>query len=270
MSLSPDLADEVERARRVAERALDGLRPRLRAAAGTVVSHRKADGTPVSDADHEADERLSEAIRTAFPEHGILSEEHDTRVPDTDWCWILDPIDGTSNFVSGLPWWCVSVALAHRGEVLLAVVDAPALDGRWRAVRHAGAERDGRALRVRAPVDWRDERLRHVPLMLTTGTARRARKAGIRLNPRVMGSTALDLCTVADGVAAGSLAMIPHVWDVAAGALLVEEAGGVVLTLRRDPLLPLRVGEEHRRRSAIVAAGPTEHWIRDTLGDLPP
>lgn len=270
MSLPPDLGEAADLGQRMIATALDELRPRLQAGSGTVASRNKADGAPVSDADHEVDEHLAAAIAETFPAHGVLSEERRTTVPSAAFCWIVDPIDGTSNFIAGLPWWCVSVALAHHGEVILALVDAPALDARWTAVRGRGAYRDGRRLEVRPPVDPRDERQRHVPLMLTTGTARRARSAGIRLNPRVMGSTALDLCTVAEGVAAGSLAMVPHVWDVAAGGLLVAEAGGVTATLRGEPLLPLVAGEEHRSRSAVVAAGPTTTWVRQVLGDLPP
>ncbi len=270
MPLPPHCGEVTDRALRVLDGALDGLRPGLLAGTGAVGSQHKPDGTPVTDADHATDERLANVIADAFPTHGVLSEERTTTVPDTEWCWIIDPIDGTSNFIVGLPWWCVSVALAHEGEVVLALVDAPALDARWTAVRGEGARRNGRRLRVREPVDWRDRRQRHVPLMLTTGTARRARRAGIRLNPRVMGSTALDLCAVAEGVAAGSLAMVPHVWDVAAGALLVAEAGGVTVTLQREPLLPLRPGDQHLERSAVTASGPTASWVHEVLGDLPP
>jgi myo-inositol-1(or 4)-monophosphatase len=268
--LAAEQLDVIERAQRVAGAALDELRPRLRAANGRVERQRKDDGTPVSSADHEVDERLGSAIAGAFPDHGVLSEERHTTTPDADWCWIVDPIDGTSNFIAGLPWWCVSVALAYRGEVVLGIVDAPALDARWTAVLGQGTRRDGEVMRVREPIDPRDAELRHVPLMLTTGTAPRARKAGLRLNPRVMGSYALDMVSVAEGVAAGSLAMVPHVWDIAASTLLVTEAGGATVTLQREPLLPLRPGQDYRDRTAIVAAGPTADWVREVLGPLPP
>jgi myo-inositol-1(or 4)-monophosphatase len=268
--LPPDVSEVVARARSTIGTALDELRPRLLSGTGNEEWRTKADGTPVTDADDEADDRLAEVIAAAFPDHGILSEERRTSAPDTAWCWVIDPIDGTSNYISGLPWWCVSVALTHDGEPVLALVDAPVLGSRWTAVRGEGATRDGRRLQVREPIDWRDRRLRHVPLMLTTGTARRARAAGIRLNPRVMGSTALDICAVADGTAAGSLAMVPHVWDIAAASLLVTEAGGVTATLSGRRLLPLDRGEDYRDRSAIVATGPTADWIEEVLGDLPP
>jgi myo-inositol-1(or 4)-monophosphatase len=260
----------VARASAVLERVLDGLGPWLLDHSGDVTPTAKADGTPVTHADHEADVRLETAIRAAFPEHGVLSEEQQTVAPDTDWCWIIDPIDGTSNFTNGLPYWCVSVALALEGEVRLAVVDAPPIRQRTVAVLGSGTTRHGRRLHVRDAVDWRDGRNRHVPVMLTTGTARRARGAGLRLNPRVMGATALDLATVASGTAAASLAMIPKVWDVAAGSLLVREAGGVVETLHGDALLPLQPGVEYADRSAVTAAGPDAGYVTELAAALLP
>lgn len=244
----------VDRAAEVAGAALDGLRDRLLASTGAVEVEAKRDGTPVSVIDREADERLSAAIAAVFPDHGVLSEEQDTVAPATDWTWVVDPIDGTSNYTTGLPYWCVSVALLLEGRPVLGVIDAPVLGRRYLGTRGGGAWRDGRRLAVRPPVDWRDPRNGHIPLMLTTGTARRAREAGLRLNPRVMGSTALDLAVVAEGVAAGSIAIRPKVWDVAAGWLLVEEAGGAVVTIDAEPLLPLAVGLDHADRPAATAA----------------
>jgi myo-inositol-1(or 4)-monophosphatase len=261
----------VARALTVLDGALDRLGPSLMAQTGRLDPDAKGDGTPVTAADREADRLLTGTLAEAFPSHGMVSEEQDTVVPGTDWCWIIDPIDGTSNFTAGLPYWCVSVALALEGEVVLGVIDAPPLQQRSVAVRGGGATQRGRRLAVRPPVDWRDGRNRHIPVMLTTGTARRARGAGLRLNPRVMGATALDLATVASGVAAASIALIPKVWDIAAGSLLVTEAGGVVETLHGEPLLPLRPGVDEADRSAATAAGPDSAYVqRLAAGLLPP
>jgi myo-inositol-1(or 4)-monophosphatase len=270
VSCRPDPAPVIERARTVLGEALDVLGPRLTAVAGRVDVEPKADGTPVTDADRDADALLSRAIEAAFPGHGVLSEERDTVVPGTDWCWVIDPIDGTSNFVAGLPYWCVSVALTFEGHPVLGVVDAPALGRRYVATVGGGAWAGDRRLHVRAPVDWRDGRNRHIPVMLTTATARRARDAGLRLNARVMGATALDLAVVAEGVAAASIAVIPHVWDVAAGELLVTEAGGAVVTLDGSPLLPMTPGDDHRDRATATAAGPEAAYVRDLARRLLP
>ena len=244
----------------------------------------KGDGTVVTALDHDVEERLADRLTTAFPDHGILSEERRTTSPDTDWTWVIDPIDGTSNFTCRLPYWCVSVALAYEGAPVFGVVDAPVLGRRYTAVRGQGAQRVDRTtlpqrsdqwrapqpLRVRAPVDWRDRSYRHLPVMLTTATARHARSAGLALNPRVMGSTALDMAIVAEGVAVASIAMIPKVWDVAAGALLVEEAGGHIVTLGSDPLLPLLRDQQQAGRSAVTAAGPDPDYVRELAEALLP
>jgi myo-inositol-1(or 4)-monophosphatase len=265
-------ADEavVRRALDVAETALDGLRSLLRAATGAGEVVAKHDGTPVTDADLEADERLSAALQDAFPTHGILSEERHTRAPTTAWTWVIDPIDGTSNFTCGLPYWCVSVALLLHGRPVLGLIDAPVLDRRYRAVAGQGAWLGARRLTVRPTVDWRDGRNRHVPVMLTTATARRSRAAGLRLNPRVMGATALDLAIVAEGVAAASIAIRPRVWDVAAGWLLVEEAGGQVVTIGGEPLLPLQPGVDYGDVTAPTAAGPDADAVRGLAEALLP
>jgi myo-inositol-1(or 4)-monophosphatase len=267
---TPSIDTVVARASSVANAVLDGLGPGLRATAGRIDVESKADGTPVTEADRDVDAALARAIGDAFPDHGLLSEERDTVVPATDWCWVVDPIDGTSNYVAGLPYWCVSIALTLEGQPALGIVDAPALGRRYVATRDGGATEGRRRLHVRDRVDWRDGRNRHVPVMLTTATARRARDAGLRLNARVMGATALDLAMVAEGVAAASVAIIPHVWDVAAGGLLVSEAGGAVVTLDGTPLLPLQPGQDHRSRSAATAAGPDQDYVRDLATRLLP
>lgn len=283
MSARPTAAqDEITRARTTILTALDALWVGLLADSGTLEPTAKADGTPVTAADLEVERRLGERLADVFPAHGLISEERLTRAPDTEWTWILDPIDGTSNFTARLPYWCVSVALALEGTPVLAVIDAPVLGRRYLAVAGAGAEVESRTtaldgttqalrrrpLRVRAAVDWRDPRNRHVPFMMTPGTARRARAAGVRLNPRVMGSTALDLAVVAEGVAVGSIAMIPRIWDVAAGGLLVREAGGALVTLGDTPLLPVVAGTDQRQRTAPTAAGPDERYVREVTAGL--
>lgn len=246
---------------------------------GTLEVTEKPDGTPVTDADTYVDDQLRARLAAAFPTHGVLSEERGTVAPDTEWTWVIDPVDGTSNYTNGLPYWCVSVALLWRGEPVLGVIDAPALGRRYSALVGQGAwlrtrwiSLDGQhqqpaehRLSVRAPVDWRDPTHGHVPVMLTTGTAKRARGAGLALNPRVMGSTALDIALVAEGVAAASVAVEPKVWDVAAGVLLVREAGGAVVTIGREPLLPLAGGREQEGRSAITATGPDAAYV-EALG----
>jgi myo-inositol-1(or 4)-monophosphatase len=266
----------------VLSEGLDDVAGWLLASSGDLEVTEKADGTPVTSADTTVDDRLRARLADAFPAHGILSEERGTLAPTTAWTWVIDPVDGTSNYTNRLPYWCISVALLFEGRPVLGVVDAPVLGRRYVAVKGRGGTMtsrttslDGRdqqpisrPLRVRPPVAWRDPVNGHVPVMLTTGTARRARGAGLALNPRVMGSTALDMALVAEGVAAASIAMVPKVWDIAAGALLVEEAGGVVVTVDADPLLPLVGGVEQEGRAAITATGPDEAYVQELVAAL--
>lgn len=91
----------------------------------------KTDATPVTIADRECEERMRDAIRAAFPDHGIIGEEHGSDRPGANWVWVLDPIDGTKAFVSGRPLFGSLIALCRDGEPVLGIIDCPAVDDRW-------------------------------------------------------------------------------------------------------------------------------------------
>ena len=248
----------VARARTLLEPLLDEIRAELVPLAGHPDVAFKSDGTPVTPHDRSTDERLTSRLLEAFPDHGAISEEAGHTAPGTDWTWVLDPIDGTSNFIAGLPYWCVSVALCLEGAPVLGVVEAPALARRYAAVAGRGATvtgADGETrLAVSVPVDLRDTTMAHVPGLYSGGAARDLHADGVALNARVMGASALDLAMVAAGTAPVSVALGPHVWDVAAGALLVIEAGGAVLGHGESPLLPLRQGQDYADAVVRTAA----------------
>ena len=95
------------------------------------VTETKSDASPVTIADRECEERLRERIRTAFPDHGVIGEEHGSDRPGASWVWVLDPIDGTKAFVSGRPLFGTLIALCRDGEPVLGIIDCPAVDDRW-------------------------------------------------------------------------------------------------------------------------------------------
>src|SRR4028118_753701 len=109
---------------------------RLMADFGKVQASEKADGSLVTQADRWADEEIRNAIATHFPNHGILSEEAEHTFPDTEWCWIIDPLDGTTNFTRGIPLWGISIALLYRGTPVFGYVHFPPVNqtfhGYWR------------------------------------------------------------------------------------------------------------------------------------------
>jgi fructose-1,6-bisphosphatase/inositol monophosphatase family enzyme len=182
---------------------------------------------------------------------------------------VLDPIDGTSNFIAGLPYWCVSVALCLEGSPVLGVVEAPTLGRRFTAVSGAGAVSSdagaATALRVTDAVALHDPTVSHVPGLYSGGAARDLQADRVLLNARVMGASALDLAMVARGSSPLSVALGPHVWDVAAGALLVTEAGGSVVGRGDVPLLPLTPGRDYADAVVPTAAASDADLARSAL-----
>lgn len=217
----------------------------------------------VTEADLASERLLVERLRAAFPGHAIESEEVVRDADSSGPRWFLDPLDGTVNFVHGLPCFAVSMALFVEGEAEVAVVHAPRLGETFHAVRGGGTWLLGASVgRGRLAVS-RVESLGE-SLLATGFPYRRHELANDNLGNfsslfrdvrdlRRMGSAALDLAYVAAGRLDGfwELHLAPH--DVAAGALLVREAGGCVSDLEG--------GEEWLRGGHLVAAGPGIHEI---------
>lgn len=260
-ALPPAVRDVAARAAHAVGELCDDLRPDLLARAGVVGSRAKGDGTPVTEVDLATDRRIRQRLQAAFPDHAVVSEEGDTVWPDSEWTWVVDPIDGTSNFTAGIPYWSVAIALLHHGLPVYGCVEAPPIAARFEAVRGQGATRDGVPIHVADPVDFRSGHASHVPFIITAGSLRRGRGT-VRLNARILGSSALDLALVAAGAAVATYQRVPKVWDMAAGALLVTEAGGAHVDLD-TPILPPRPGQQMATRSSAAMAGPDEAWLRD-------
>jgi myo-inositol-1(or 4)-monophosphatase len=187
----------------------------------------------VSEVDRAAEQVLIAAIRKAYPAHGFLAEESGTQAGD-DYTWVIDPLDGTTNFLHGFPQFAVSVACRHRGRAEVAVVLDPMRAELFTAERGAGAQLDGRRVRVsqRAGLDG---------ALVGTGFPYRENKKWMKpylaMLERVMdatagvrrpGSASLDLAYVAAGRLDGFWEVGLSPWDTAAGNLLITEAGGRV------------------------------------------
>jgi histidinol-phosphatase len=140
-----ELSDELELAFELAALGTSIAVPRFEHGDFTVT--RKPDGSPVTNADQAVERAQRELLAARRPDHAIIGEEFGPG-GRSDWCWYLDPIDGTSRFIKHDPGWMTLVALAHRGRVLVGVVAMPALGERWWAARGAGAFHDGARLSV--------------------------------------------------------------------------------------------------------------------------
>ena len=202
----------------------------------TVTEKRPSDF--VSEADVQAEQDIIQILRKTYPDHGILAEEGN-RIPDKDFEWIIDPLDGTTNFIHGMPQLCVSIGIKHFDRLEHAVIYNPIHDELFTATRGGGAHLNDRRLRIAQRKDldgallgtgfpFRD--FSYLDTYLATFKAFMLKTAGIR-RP---GSAALDLAYVAAGRYDGFWEFNLKPWDLAAGALLVQEAGGVATDFTGD------------------------------------
>ena len=189
----------------------------------------------VTEVDHAAEQAIIETLLTAYPGHGILAEETGNThgAKHSDYVWIIDPLDGTTNFIHGFPVYCVSIAMAFKGKIEHAVVYDPTRNDLFTATRGRGAFMNDRRIRVSKRTQLKD-------CLISTGFPFRPgdnfknymammadlmpRTAGLR-RP---GAAALDLAYVAAGFTDGFFESGLSIWDVAAGSLLVTEAGGLI------------------------------------------
>lgn len=198
----------------------------------------KGPGDFVTRADREAERIIKEELRGARPNYGWCGEETGTEDgEDPTRRWIVDPLDGTTNFLHGLPHWAVSIALEHKGEVVAAVVFDPAKDELFTAEKGDGAFVNDKRLRVSGRRDMNSAIFATGVPFGGRGTLPATLKDLARLMPvcagvRRWGSASLDLAYVAAGRYDGYWERGINAWDVAAGWLLVREAGGFVEPLR--------------------------------------
>lgn len=200
----------------------------------------KGPGDIVTTADVEVQALIARRLRRAFPTHGILAEEGLDATAGTEWRWIVDPLDGTKNFARGIPSYCVSIGAEREGRVEIGVVLDPIQKELFVGARGAGAWCNGRRIHVSGVSDL-------AGAFLGTGLPNRVRRfagpvarvfsrfAARCLGVRDRGAGALDLCYVACGRFDGYWEVDQSPWDIAAGGLIVEEAGGRMSNFRGGP-----------------------------------
>lgn len=182
----------------------------------------KADESYVTVADRNVEEFIRRELSTRFPDDAIIGEEYgDAQDGESDYTWAIDPIDGTTNFVAGLPHWCVCIARLRAGRPELGVVSAPVLDEVYTGVRGHGAALNGRSLRIPDRTHPENEQL-----LAVWSTAFREIRIDFSGKLRTLGSTAMKCLYLARGSYIGALTPEVHVWDVAAGLPVLWEAGG--------------------------------------------
>jgi myo-inositol-1(or 4)-monophosphatase len=214
---------------------------------------RKTDGTLVTGADRAASRLITDLINAAYPDHRVLSEEDSTIYDSrTEFTWIVDPLDGTTNYARGLPIWGVSLGLLEGGNPVAGVLAFPLLRETFAATLGGGATRNGVPLTT-APLQAPDDE-HFMALCSRTGGRYRITTP---LKPRILGSAAYHLAKVADGSLVAAIEATPKVWDIAAALLVLEEAGGVAKSLSQiTPIFPLPPGvRDYRDTSFSLLAG---------------
>lgn len=202
----------------------------------------------VSAADRRAEELIHEELSKARPGFGFMMEESgEIKATSEDARWIIDPLDGTTNFLHGIPHWCISIALEEKGEITAGVIYDPVKDEWFKAEKSKGAFMDRYRLRVSGRSD---------PMLCTIacGAPRREKGAHAKFvkeyaavheiapGLRRFGAAALDMGYVAAGRYEGFWERSLKIWDIAAGYLIIKEAGGFVFDLDKDTQNPLQTG----------------------------
>ena len=212
---------------------LDRVAERQRQDFGHMVSAQKADGSLITACDRWSDQQLVQGLQSLYPREGVLSEEGNQRVPESPAYWVVDPLDGTTNFAAGIPYWAISLARFEQGEPVLAVLDVPPLRQRIVAIRHAGAWRNGKPLQP--------PRLHSQPAgcaSLCSRSIHVLQKLPHRRFPgkiRLLGVASLNLVSVAMGQTVAALEATPKIWDLAAAWLVLSELGCPLRWLAREP-----------------------------------
>jgi len=211
----------------------------------------------VTEVDHQSEKYILGEIYTRFPDHRVLTEETGEHAGSADQVWYVDPLDGTLNYSHGLPIFCVSIAYANHGQLGLAAIYDPISEEIYTTERGKGAKLNGKPIRVSAASELKSS-------LLVTGFPYDAwtnpvnnfaefkrfsmRTQGVRR----LGSAALDLCYVAAGRLDGFWEIRLNAWDVAAGALIAQEAGARVTDIHGGP-------DFISKPQSVLAANPALH-----------
>lgn len=200
---------------------------------GSLKIHTKTCNDFVSEVDHAAEQAIIEVLKDAYPDHGFLGEESGNSNSDSDYLWIIDPLDGTTNFLHGFQQYAVSIALQEKGVLTQAVVYDPSRNDLFTATKGRGAFLNDRRIRVSNRSRLQDSIIgtgfpfrdfQHLDIYMGMLKDMIKKCAGIR-RP---GAAALDLCYVAAGWYDGFFEINLSQWDIAAGGLIIQEAGGLV------------------------------------------
>nr|YP_002048933.1 inositol monophosphate family protein [Paulinella chromatophora]ACB42723.1 inositol monophosphate family protein [Paulinella chromatophora] len=212
---------------------VDAVAERQRQDFGHIVSHVKADGTLITSCDKWSDQALAEGLARLYPGDGLISEEGNQRVPDSEYYWVVDPLDGTTNFAAGIPYWAISIARFKAGRPILAIVDIPPLRQRIVAIEGEGVWRNNKKLQ--GPSKFYNSDACASLCSRSINILQRVPNQHFPGKIRSLGVASLNLISVAMGQTVAALEATPKIWDLAAAWLILIELGCPLKWLDIDP-----------------------------------
>lgn len=225
---------------------------------GTVQADEKADGSLVTRSDQWADLEIRTRIAATFPEHGVLSEEAEHIFPHQDWCWIIDPLDGTTNFARGIPIWGISLGLLYQGTPVFGLIHLPPLHQTFHGFWFGSSSLTGTegAFLNGQPIHASSD-------PLTSNHFFNLCSRSVAIAPhlpckiRMLGMAAYNFLTVAQGATLGGIEATPKIWDIAGSWVIVKAAGAVWCPLSPEPF-PLEIGRNYGTQSypTLVVSQP--------------
>lgn len=218
---------------------------------GNVQATRKSDGSLVTEADKWADAQLKAAIANEFPTHGVLTEESQHIVPDNDWFWAIDPLDGTTNFARGIPIWGIVLGLFYRGTPVFGFVHFPPLKQSFHGFWDASGELDltPGAFLNEQPIHSSEDEPSNNHFFSLCARSTFILKPGFPCKIRMLGVASYNFLAVASGTALGGVEATPKIWDLAGVYPIIQAAGASWVHLSSEPLFPLKPGEDYGKRS---------------------
>lgn len=235
---------------------------------GKAATSIKADHSVVTEADNAIQAHIVRQVAKRFPDHAFIGEESIAASPGAvdpltaQFTWVVDPIDGTRNFVAGFPSYATSIGVLEQSRPVVAVVHEHTLNRSYSAVKGDGVKLNGQPISVVTPSTGtdlliagpssKDQPTTHILQHIITSPG---------LIYRNVGSSAMHLAMVADGCCAGAFAHRCKLWDIAAGLLLVEEAGGTVTHLTGELLTPFDLTADKQANIPFVAGNPRDHKL---------
>jgi len=224
---------------------------------------KKGDRNLATNLDREAEKMIIEKVKANFPDHGIIAEESGRQGPDNEYIWIIDPLDGTHNFIRDIDIFGVSIGVVRNNEFIAGIIYMPKDAELYAACRGKGAYKNGEKIRVSSNADLKecsisfDSSIRYSPEVMLRVLGSLAKEV---FNVRMFGSSARVLSYVAEGKLDFAVEFHDRPWDFAGGVCIIEEAGGKLTTLKGEPLTYEHIGYiasnsyTHERIEKIVKA----------------